>query len=79
SDTIASDPLLRIYLSLENPTGAPIDVEIEQGSDLGSDSATVIEADDTGDSLLTAADKWVLTSDAAPFDDPLISNTFFGE
>ena len=47
-------------------------------TDLGSDSDTIVEAS-SGNSVFSRDDRWVVTSDEAPFSDPPVSHVLFGK
>jgi hypothetical protein len=53
----------RIFVSLQNPTGAPISTTVQIPVNFGSDSSTVWEATSSGDTTMTTADTWAVTSD----------------
>jgi len=55
----ATKAVVRSILFLQNPTGAPITVNVENANNLGSDSATSIRATSSGDSPFTyPTDHW---------------------
>jgi len=62
-DALSTQPTLRAYLSLSNPSAAPISVNVDYAINLGSDSETMIHGSSSGDTLFTAADRWLVTSD----------------
>src|ERR1051326_4337717 len=75
---LADSPMLRVLLSLANPTGAPISASVVVSGNLGSDTDTTIEASSSGDTTFTEADRWLITSDGATASDPVNTFVFFG-
>jgi hypothetical protein len=65
-------PLMRALCTVTNTSGSPQTVTIRVGFNLGSDGATKIEATSSGDTTLDPSDVWLVTSDAAPFNDPVL-------
>lgn len=53
----------RWYDTLYNPTPAPISVNVEYFSNLGSDASTQITGTDDGDKIIELTDQWVATDD----------------
>jgi hypothetical protein len=55
----SSKAVVRSILFMQNPTGAPITVNVESGNNLGSDNNTLIVATSSGDSSFTfPTDHW---------------------
>lgn len=54
--------LARIRPIFQNPTGAPITVTVDVPVNFGSDSSTTYEATSSGDTTVTTADRWVVSS-----------------
>jgi hypothetical protein len=52
----------RILVTLQNPTGADIATTVQIPVNFGSDSSTVYEATSSGDTSMTTADIWAVTS-----------------
>lgn len=52
----------RILVTLQNPTGADIATTVQIPVNFGSDSSTVYEATSSGDTTMTTADIWAVTS-----------------
>lgn len=52
----------RIRPIFQNPTGSPITVTVQVPVNYGSDSSTVYEATSSGDTTVTTADRWVVSS-----------------
>ncbi|MBW2285159.1 MAG: hypothetical protein JRF65_11225, partial [Deltaproteobacteria bacterium] len=69
-------PTLRVWITVENPTGSAITVPIIVSGDLGSDDDTTVEATSSGDATFDASDRWLVT-DGDP-DDPVNTFVFFG-
>lgn len=69
--------LARIVAVLANPTGAPITTTLEVPVNFGSDGGTVIRGTSSGDQAFTVDDRWVVTSDAGPWD-PVNTTVFYG-
>jgi hypothetical protein len=55
----------RTFVSLQNPTGAPISTSVQVPVNFGSDSNTVWEATSSGDTTMTTADTWAVTSQSS--------------
>lgn len=54
-------PWGRHYVSLRNPTNAPITVDFEWDGDLGSDSGAANARTSSGDAVVNGADRWATT------------------
>lgn len=67
-DVLTTEPALRAYLRLTNPTGAPIAVDVDYASNWGSDGGTIVATTESGDTTITTADRWIITWDGGPFD-----------
>ncbi len=57
----SSKTVARSILYLQNPSGAPITVTVDNDNNLGSDAATSIQATSSGDTTFDAADNWVVS------------------
>jgi hypothetical protein len=68
-----SSPTIRALYSFKNPSSSPITASLRWNSDLGSDASTIIETTTNGNNTLEASDRWLITSDAAPFNDPVLT------
>lgn len=55
----------RIRPIFSNPTGSPITVRVEVPVNFGSDDATVYETTSSGDTVVTTADRWVISSEGS--------------
>lgn len=56
-DVLTTEPALRAYLRLTNPTGAPIAVDVDYASNWGSDGGTIVATTESGDTTITTADR----------------------
>lgn len=56
----------RILVTLQNPTGADIATTVQIPVNFGSDGSTIYQATSSGDTVMTTADRWALTSDSGP-------------
>ncbi len=85
----AQKNVVRSIFYLQNPTGSPITVTVDNDNNLGSDSNTHIVATSSGDTSFDAADDWLIScqASAAPpacdvgpsgSDDPIITMAFQG-
>ncbi len=69
----------RIQEVLTNPTGSPITVTVGVLSNLGSDAETRALSTSSGDTLVTSADRWVVTDDKfSPGTDPALTSIIDG-
>ncbi len=69
----------RIQDVLTNPTGSPITVNVGVLSDLGSDLGTRVLTSSSGDTLVSASDRWVVTDDEfSPGVDPALTSIIDG-
>jgi hypothetical protein len=75
----SGSPTVRALYTFTNPTGAAINVTVALGHNVGSDTATVVEATGDGDTVVEGVDAWTVTSDAAPFSDPVVLLSRFGQ
>jgi hypothetical protein len=76
---IQTAPTLRTLASFANSSGAPITVDVTLSTNVGSDDKTGIRATSDGDLVLTAADRWVVSSDDANTPgDPVNTQVFAG-
>ncbi|MGH7339642.1 MAG: hypothetical protein ACREKH_04060, partial [Candidatus Rokuibacteriota bacterium] len=62
---VQTAPTLRTLTSFANSSGAAITVEVKLATNVGSDDKTGIRATSDGDLVVTAADRWVVSSDDA--------------
>ncbi|MBW4546944.1 MAG: DUF4347 domain-containing protein [Symplocastrum torsivum CPER-KK1] len=69
-----NQPVLRQFVSLENPTDNPITITYRLSSNVGSDGETTVQATSSGDTSFTTSDRWVITDDSPTGADP--TNTF---
>jgi hypothetical protein len=53
--------VVRSILYLQNPTGSPITVTVDNDNNLGSDAGTLIRATSSGDAVFDSADNWVVS------------------
>jgi len=74
-DTVAA--LARIMVFLNNPTGSQIDVTVDIPVNFGSDGGTIVQMTSSGDTTVTTADRWLVTSDAVP-SDPVNTTVLYG-
>ena len=65
-----NQPVLRQFVSLENPTDSPITITYRLSSNVGSDGETTVQATSSGDTSFTTSDRWVITDDSPTGDDP---------
>jgi len=73
----ANGDLGRALVSYTNPGATAVAVGTGVFSNYGSDDATTLEADFTGDAAVTAADRWIVTGDTG-FYDPVLSTVWWG-
>ena len=59
----ADAPVIRAMAHFENTGSSAITATVRYGGDLGSDSSTTHEASASGDTVLDAADQWIVTSE----------------
>lgn len=57
--------VLRVVLTLTNPTGAPVNVVARATGNFGSDTNTTIAGTSNGDTAATTLDHWVTTFDSS--------------
>ena len=72
---------VRVLYTLENPTGADITVQLEQFTDFGSDDDGQVDATSSGDTTVTEADRWFITSDdpdPLELNDPVNTTVLYG-
>src|SRR5262249_21297231 len=67
-----NSPTVRVLFSFTNPSANTIAVVATVDSDLGSDGATTIEASSSSDKVVDPTDRTFVSSDFAPFDDPVL-------
>lgn len=59
---------LRTILWLDNPTEEAVESTVTLATNVGADSGNGVRASSSGDTALTDADRWVVTSDGYPSD-----------
>lgn len=69
--------LARLKVYFINPTAADISVTVQVPINFGSDAGTVVNATSSGDTTVTTADRWAVTSDGGP-GDPVNTTVFYG-
>jgi hypothetical protein len=69
--------LARLKVYFANPTAADIAATVQVPINFGSDAGTVVRATSSGDTTVTTADRWVVTSDAGP-SDPVNTTVMYG-
>ncbi len=74
-DTLAA--VARIMVFLNNPTGSPIQASVDIPINFGSDEDTTVEMTSSGDTTVTTADRWVVSSDGGP-SDPVNTTVLYG-
>lgn len=57
--------VVRSVLFLQNPSGSPITVTVDNDSNLGSDANTLIRATSSGDAVFDSGDNWVVSCQAS--------------
>lgn len=67
----------RILVTLHNPSSAPIAATVDMPTNFGSDGGTVYRTTSSGDSSITTADRWLISSDSV-FSDPINTSVFYG-
>lgn len=78
-DVLTTEATARGYLSLTNPTGAPITVTVDYLTNFGSDSGTILRGSSSGDTTFTTADRWLVSSDGSPTSgDPVNTTVLWG-
>ncbi|MEO1148715.1 MAG: DUF4347 domain-containing protein [Cyanobacteria bacterium J06638_22] len=72
-------PVLRSFVTLENPTDEVITITFTVATNIGSDDETVVVDSSSGDNTFGLDDAWVITSDD-PTDpsDPVITHVRYG-
>lgn len=60
---LPGSPTLRTLFTFANPTTAPVTATIKSSSNFGSDSGTGYRATSSGDTTVTVADRWTVSSD----------------
>jgi hypothetical protein len=77
--TFEDAPVLRVVLTLTNPSGVPVSVVARASGNFGSDAGTTIAGTSNGDALATTLDHWAATYDSTPNStDPGIATVFGG-
>ena len=69
--------LARILATFRNPGAASITASVQVPVNFGSDGGSRVNATSTGDTTVSLADRWVVTSDGGP-GDPVLTNVFYG-
>lgn len=54
--------VMRMLVSLQNPSGSPISTTVQVPINFGSDSSTILHSTSSGDAVLTTADRWAIAS-----------------
>ncbi|GIW44051.1 MAG: hypothetical protein KatS3mg077_1333 [Candidatus Binatia bacterium] len=67
----------RILVIMQNTGSAPINATVQVPINFGSDSDTQVEATSSGDTTVSTADRWVVTSDGG-IGDPVNTTVFYG-
>lgn len=67
----------RILVTLHNPSGAPIAATVDMPTNFGSDGSTVYRTTSSGDTAITTADRWLISSDGY-YSDPVNTSVFYG-
>lgn len=67
----------RILVTLHNPSGAPIAATVDMPTNFGSDGGTIYRTTSSGDSSITTADRWIISSDSG-YSDPVNTSVFYG-
>ena len=77
---LRSSPTLRTLVRIRNPTTAVVSTQVAFATNFGSDTGTVIRATSDGDSAITTADRWAITSDnrLPPTADPVSTHVVAG-
>ena len=68
----------RIRARFTNPTFFPIDITVEMPMNSGASPFT-IQATSSGDTVFTTADRWVVTSEGDPPNDPVNTTVLWGQ
>jgi hypothetical protein len=68
--------LLRTLVTLHNPTGSTIATRLDVPVNFGSDAGSIIQTTSSGDTTITTADRWVISSDSGP-SDPVNTTAMF--
>lgn len=76
---LPGSPTLRDLVRIENTTDRTLERDLMVHTDVGSDNTTIIEATSGGRPVFSRSERWLVTSDAAPFEDPLVTHAFFGK
>jgi hypothetical protein len=71
-------PVVRALYRFSNPGASAVAANVVIGSNLGSDGGTIVESTQSGNAIVENTDRWIVTSDAAPFADPPILWVRFG-
>lgn len=70
--------LARIMLVMQNPSAAPITATVQAFINYGSDGGTIYQLTSSGDSAITTADRWVVSSDSSGPSDPVNTSVMYG-
>ena len=63
---LSSSAIARTLLDLSNPSASPVTVTVSYATNMGSDGSTQIVGTSSGDTVVTAEDRWVITDDTVP-------------
>jgi hypothetical protein len=79
--SVQTSPTLQYLVKLRNPTKKVMTRKVTVSTDLGSDGATNILKDSSGNGTHTNADRWLITADStsAPFGDPIVTQVLRGK
>lgn len=70
---------LRSLIKLKNPTRRTMTRYVSLDTEYGSDSETVVETTSSGNNRFNSKDRWGITSDDAPFSDPVVTLVNYGK
>lgn len=73
-----TQPVLRTVVTFTNPTNAPISVPISWATNVGSNTATTVQATSSGDTSFSIGDRWIITDDTPTGGDPANTFVLFG-
>jgi hypothetical protein len=74
---IDNSGLARILATFRNPGTASVTANVQVPVNFGSDGGSRVNATSSGDTSVSAADRWMVTSDGGP-SDPVLTNVFYG-
>ncbi len=76
---LSSSAIARTLVDLTNPSASPVTVTVSYATNMGSDGATQLKATSSGDTVVTAEDRWVITDDTvSPGLDPANTTVLYG-